>query len=160
MSQLQPGKSTPTGATYDGKGVNFTLFSQHAERVELCLFDERGIETRMELPARTGDIWHGYLPAAKPGQLYGYRVHGPWQPEAGHRFNPHKLLIDPCAREVIGEVTDDPRFQCGHRFWIPETARQLHRAAWSWPMISTGKTTNRRACRGAPPLFTRLTYAA
>lgn len=113
MSQLQPGKSTPTGATYDGKGVNFTLFSQHAERVELCLFDERGIETRMDLPARTGDIWHGYLPAAKPGQLYGYRVHGPWQPEAGHRFNPHKLLIDPCAREVIGEVTDDPRFQCG-----------------------------------------------
>ncbi|MEI2267399.1 glycogen debranching protein GlgX [Erwinia sp. CGal63] len=115
MSHLQPGKPTPSGATYDGKGVNFTLFSQHAERVELCLFDERGVETRLDLPARTDDIWHGYLPAIRPGQLYGYRVHGPWQPEAGHRFNPHKLLIDPCAREVIGEVTDDPRFQCGEK---------------------------------------------
>lgn len=115
MSHLQSGKPEPSGASYDGKGVNFTLFSQHAERVELCLFDERGVETRLDLPARTGDIWHGYLPAIRPGQLYGYRVHGPWLPEEGHRFNPHKLLIDPCAREVIGEVTDDPHFQCGEK---------------------------------------------
>ncbi|KGT91072.1 glycogen debranching protein [Erwinia typographi] len=113
MSPLRPGKATPAGATYDGKGVNFTLFSQHAERVELCLFDEQGRETRMDLPGRTGDVWHGYLNAIKPGQRYGYRVYGPWQPETGHRFNPHKLLVDPCAREVEGEVPDDPRFQCG-----------------------------------------------
>jgi len=113
MSQLLPGKPTPAGAVYDGKGVNFTLFSQHAGRVELCLFDEQGQEARMDLPGRTGDIWHGYLAAIKPGQRYGYRVHGPWQPEAGHRFNPNKLLVDPCARQVEGEVTDDPRFLGG-----------------------------------------------
>lgn len=113
MSLLSPGKVTPAGATYDGNGVNFTLFSQHAQRVELCLFDEQGQETRMELPCRTGDIWHGYLNAIRPGQRYGYRVYGPWQPENGHRFNPHKLLLDPCAREVEGDVPDDPRFQCG-----------------------------------------------
>lgn len=113
MSPLRPGKATPAGATYDGKGVNFTLFSQHAERVELCLFDEQGRETRMDLPGHTGDVWHGYLNAITPGQRYGYRVYGAWQPETGHRFNPHKLLVDPCAREVEGEVPDDPRFQCG-----------------------------------------------
>ncbi|WP_338560180.1 glycogen debranching protein GlgX [Erwinia sp. E_sp_B04_7] len=113
MSPLLPGKSSPAGAIYDGKGVNFTLFSQHAERVELCLFDSKGQETRMDLPARSGNIWHGYLLAIKPGQRYGYRVHGPWDPQAGHRFNPHKLLVDPCAREVEGDVPDDPRFQGG-----------------------------------------------
>lgn len=113
MSSLMAGLPSPGGAAYDGKGINFTLFSQHAERVELCLFDQQGQETRYDLPSRSGDIWHGYLPAGKPGQLYGYRVHGPWLPRQGHRFNPAKLLVDPCAREVIGEVTDDPRFQCG-----------------------------------------------
>ncbi|MFS2221783.1 glycogen debranching protein GlgX [Pantoea sp. B65] len=113
MSSLQYGQPTPAGASYDGKGVNFTLFSQHAQRVELCLFDEQGRETRYDLPARSGDIWHGYLPAIKAGQLYGYRVHGPWQPQQGHRFNPAKLLVDPCAREVTGDVTDDARFFCG-----------------------------------------------
>lgn len=113
MSSLLEGRPEPSGASYDGKGINFTLFSHFAERVELCLFDAEGNETRYDLPARSGDIWHGYLPAATPGQLYGYRVHGPWQPQQGHRFNPAKLLVDPCAREVIGEVTDDPRFQCG-----------------------------------------------
>lgn len=113
MSSLLSGKATPAGAVYDGKGVNFTLFSQNAERVELCLFDEQGQEARMDLPGRTGNIWHGYLAAIKPGQHYGYRVHGPWQPEAGHRFNPNKLLIDPCAHQIEGEVTDDPRFLAG-----------------------------------------------
>ncbi|MEW5291051.1 glycogen debranching protein GlgX [Erwinia papayae] len=113
MSPVQAGKPTPAGALYDGKGVNFTLFSPHAERVELCLFDHQGQETRLDLPACTEGVWHGWLAAIKPGQRYGYRVHGPWQPQAGHRFNPCKLLVDPCAREVDGEVTDDPRFQCG-----------------------------------------------
>jgi len=113
MTPLREGLPAPRGASYDGKGVNFTLFSQHAERVELCLFDASGAETRVDLPARSGDIWHGYLPGGKPGQRYGYRVHGPWQPQQGQRFNPAKLLLDPCAHEVLGEVTDDPCFQCG-----------------------------------------------
>ena len=113
MSRIQGGKPTPSGATYDGKGVNFTLFSQHAQRVELCLFDKQGTETRVDLPARSGNIWHGYLPALKPGQRYGYRVHGPWQPQRGHRFNAAKLLVDPCAREIDGDVPDDVRFQGG-----------------------------------------------
>lgn len=120
MAPIRSGKPQPLGASYDGKGVNFTLFSQHAERVELCLFDEKGREKRIDLPARSGDIWHGYLPAIHPGQRYGYRVHGPWAPAQGKRFNPAKLLVDPCAHQVEGEVCDDPRFQCGEE--IPDAA--------------------------------------
>ena len=110
---ITAGDPEPLGASYDGKGVNFTLFSQHAERVELCLFDEQGAEQRLDLPGRSGDIWHGYVPALKPGQRYGYRVHGPWAPKQGHRFNPAKLLVDPCARAVEGDVPDDPLFHGG-----------------------------------------------
>ncbi|MCX3310594.1 glycogen debranching protein GlgX [Pantoea vagans] len=110
---ITAGDPEPLGASYDGKGVNFTLFSQHAERVELCLFDEQGAEQRLDLPGRSGDIWHGYVPALKPGQRYGYRVYGPWSPQRGHRFNPAKLLVDPCARAVEGDVPDDPLFQGG-----------------------------------------------
>jgi glycogen operon protein len=97
MTSLAAGKPAPLGASYDGKGVNFALFSAHAERVELCVFDEQGNEQRFDLPARSGDIWHGWLAAAGPGLRYGYRVHGPWDPAQGHRFNPAKLLLDPCA---------------------------------------------------------------
>ena len=110
---ITAGDPQPPGASYDGKGVNFTLFSQHAGRVELCLFDENGVEQRMDLPGRSGDIWHGYVPRLKPGQRYGYRVYGPWAPQQGHRFNPAKLLTDPCARAVEGDVPDDPRFHGG-----------------------------------------------
>ncbi|NIG34101.1 glycogen debranching enzyme [Pantoea sp. ICBG 828] len=117
---LQPGQPVPPGAHYDGRGVNFTLFSRHAERVELCLFDEQGSEQRFPLPARSGDIWHGYVPALKPGQRYGYRVHGPWQPERGHRFNPAKLLVDPCAKAVCGAVPDDARLLGGE--WQQDNA--------------------------------------
>lgn len=102
----------PHGATYDGHGVNFTLFSAHAERVELCVFDEQGCELRYDLPGRSGDVWHGYLANARPGLRYGYRVHGPWQPQ-GHRFNPAKLLLDPCARRVDGELKDNPLLHGG-----------------------------------------------
>ena len=109
---LLPGRAEPPGASYDGKGVNFTLFSRHAERVELCLFID-GQERRFDLPARTGDIWHGYAAALKPGQRYGFRVHGPWAPARGHRFNPAKLLVDPCARAVEGDVADDARLYGG-----------------------------------------------
>ncbi len=100
------GCNWPLGATSDGKGVNFALFSRHASRVELCLFDssgEREIQ-RLELPACTDNVWHGYLPDIRPGALYGYRVHGPYEPTNGHRFNPHKLLLDPYARALQGKL--------------------------------------------------------
>jgi glycogen operon protein len=100
------GSDVPLGATWDGSGTNFALFSAHAEKVELCLFDKRGrreIE-RIELPEFTHQIWHGYLPDVRPGQLYGYRVHGPYAPEAGHRFNPNKLLLDPYALQHKGDL--------------------------------------------------------
>ncbi len=114
MTQLAIGKPSPLGAHYDGQGVNFTLFSAHAGRVELCVFDAQGIEHRYDLPGRSGDIWHGYLPDARPGLRYGYRVHGPWQPTMGHRFNPAKLLIDPCARQIEGDFKDNPLLHAGH----------------------------------------------
>lgn len=113
MTTLAAGKPSPLGASYDGKGVNFTLFSAHAERVELCVFDAQGNEQRFDLPARTGNIWHGWLAAAGPGLLYGYRVHGPWDPAQGHRFNPAKLLLDPCCHRVEGVLPDDGRLHGG-----------------------------------------------
>ncbi|HZT52815.1 MAG TPA: glycogen debranching protein GlgX, partial [Gaiellaceae bacterium] len=99
-----PGRPFPLGATWDGEGTNFALFSEHAERVELCLFDGEGAETRVELRDVTAHVWHGYLPGVAPGQRYGYRVHGPYEPSAGHRFNPFKLLIDPYAKAIEGPV--------------------------------------------------------
>lgn len=107
MTMLAAGKPSPLGASYDGKGVNFTLLSAHAERVELCVFDAQGNEQRFDLPARSGDIWHGWLADAGPGLRYGYRVHGPWDPAQGHRFNPAKLLLDPCCHRVEGGLPDD-----------------------------------------------------
>jgi glycogen operon protein len=98
-----PGEPYPLGATWDGLGVNFALFSAHATRVDLCLFDspESTRESRVvTLPERTAMVWHGYLPDLRPGQLYGYRVHGPYAPEAGHRFNPHKVVLDPYAKAI------------------------------------------------------------
>ena len=102
--RILPGSSYPLGATWDGNGVNFALFSAHAERVELCLFDHSGLREieRVPLPEYSDEVWHGYLPDIRPGQLYGYRVWGPYDPNAGHRFNPHKLLIDPYAKELSG----------------------------------------------------------
>ncbi len=99
-----PGRPFPLGATWDGQGTNFSLFSENAERVELCLFDEHGHESRQPLTERTAFNWHGYLPGVRPGQRYGYRVHGPFDPRSGHRFNPAKLLIDPYAKAIDGAV--------------------------------------------------------
>ena len=102
-----PGQSYPLGANYDGSGTNFSLFSEAAERVELCLFDEQGQETHVDLPEATGDCWHGYLPEVEPGQRYGYRVHGPWDPAKGHMCNPAKLLLDPYAKSIDGQIKWD-----------------------------------------------------
>ncbi|MGH9394489.1 MAG: glycogen debranching protein GlgX, partial [Terriglobales bacterium] len=99
-----PGLPYPLGATWDGAGVNFALFSEHADGVELCLFSGNGAETRIELPEHTDRVWHGYLPGLAPGCRYGYRVRGPYRPEEGHRFNPAKLLLDPYSTAIAGEV--------------------------------------------------------
>ncbi|NMM00558.1 glycogen debranching protein GlgX [Paraburkholderia sp. RP-4-7] len=110
-TRIAEGTPFPLGATWNGSGVNFALFSAHATRVELCLFDETG-ETeieRIELPEYTDEVWHVFVPNLKPGAVYGYRVHGPYEPEKGHRFNPNKLLLDPYAKAHIGELK-----------WVPE----------------------------------------
>ena len=102
-----PGEPFPLGASWDGSGTNFSLTSENAERVELCLFDAEDRESRHVLLRQTAHSWHGYLPGVGPGQRYGYRVHGPWAPERGHRFNPSKLLIDPYAKAIEGPVQWD-----------------------------------------------------
>ncbi|HCO43428.1 glycogen debranching protein GlgX [Immundisolibacter sp.] len=106
INAVWPGRPYPRGATWDGEGVNFALFSEHADKVELCLFDPSGRRElqRITLPERTNHIWHGYLPEARPGLLYGYRVHGPYEPARGHRFNPHKLLLEPYAKDIAGTL--------------------------------------------------------
>ena len=101
----RPGRPYPLGAVWDGSGVNFALFSEHATAVELCLFDDQGRERRVPVVENTDQVWHVYLPDARPGTRYGYRVHGPWDPANGHRFNPAKLLLDPYARAVDGTIT-------------------------------------------------------
>lgn len=106
-TRVRPGAPAPLGATWDGEGTNFAIFSEHALRVELCLFAQPGdaIESqRLDLRERTGDVWHSYLPDARPGQAYGYRVHGPHAPGLGHRFNPAKLLLDPYAKAISGTL--------------------------------------------------------
>ena len=99
-----PGAPFPLGSSWDGSGTNFSLTSENAERVELCLFDADDVETRVTLPSHTAHNWHGYLPGVGPGQRYGYRVYGPWAPDRGHRFNPAKLLIDPYAKAIEGPI--------------------------------------------------------
>ena len=105
-AQLDAGRPYPLGATFDGLGVNFAVFSASAERIDLCLFESGGRReiVRYPLPECTDEVWHGYLPDARPGLIYGFRAHGPYQPEEGHRFNPNKLLLDPYAKELSGTV--------------------------------------------------------
>ena len=104
--RLGAGSPYPLGATFDGSGVNFAVFSANATRIELCLFDDTGQEqvVRIDLPEWTDEVWHGYLPDAGPGQVYGYRAHGPYAPDEGHRFNPSKLLLDPYAKQLTGQI--------------------------------------------------------
>ena len=106
--RVWPGRPFPLGASFDGAGTNFALFSEVAERVELCLVDDQGRETRVDLPEVTSLCWHGYLPDVYPGQRYGFRVHGPWDPATGHRCNPAKLLLDPYARAIEGSIEWNP----------------------------------------------------
>ena len=107
MYKMEPGSAYPIGTTVDGLGVNFSLFSAHAEKVELCIFDEQGQQelTRFSMPLCEHNLWHGYLKGAKAGLVYGYRVYGPYRPEFGHRFNHHKLLLDPYAKALTGRFS-------------------------------------------------------
>ena len=106
ITAVWPGRPYPRGATWDGEGVNFALFSANATRAELCLFDPNGRREmqRIELTEHTDQVWHCYLPEARPGLLYGFRVHGPYKPEEGHRFNANKLLLDPYAKSLQGNL--------------------------------------------------------
>jgi glycogen operon protein len=116
--RIWPGQPYPLGATWDGSGTNFALFSAHATRAELCLFDRHGSETaRITLPEYTDEIFHAYLPDIRPGQVYGYRVHGPFEPDAGMRFNPNKLLLDPYTKKITGTLDWHPSlfgYELGH----------------------------------------------
>src|SRR6478609_4295869 len=112
--RVWPGRPYPLGATWDGAGTNFALFSEHATKVELCLFgsaaDAREAH-RVRMAEQTDQVWHCYLPDVVPGQLYGYRVHGPFEPKDGHRFNPNKLVLDPYAKAIGRDVRwDDSLF--------------------------------------------------
>ncbi len=114
-TQVWPGSAYPLGATYDGTGTNFAIYSEVAEKVELCLFDEAGNEERIRLPEMDAYVWHAFLPGIQPGQRYGFRVHGPHDPEQGHRCNPSKLLLDPYAKAIDGQIDwDESVF--GYRF--------------------------------------------
>jgi isoamylase len=159
--RMLPGAPSPLGATCDAEGVNFALFSAHATRVELCLFDAPGAageSARVPLAERSGDVWHGRLPALRPGQLYGYRVHGPWAPEAGHRFNPRKLLVDPYARALCGALRWDAAL-LGHDAADPARPSDLDSA----PFVPRGVVVDLdglrpRAPRPAVPWSRTLLY--
>ena len=117
MQQIRPGSMYPLGANYDGSGVNFALFSQVADKVELCLFDEDDKETRIEMTEQNSYVWHNYISGIQPGQRYGYRVYGPYDPAKGMRCNPNKLLLDPYAKAIEGNIDGDEslfsyRFAC------------------------------------------------
>src|SRR6185295_20353407 len=103
-----PGQPFPLGATYDGQGVNFSIFSETAAGIELCLFDGENRETRLRLPEMTAFCWHGYVPGLRPGQRYGFRVSGVWEPQHGIRCNRSKLLLDPYAKAIQGDVVHEP----------------------------------------------------
>ena len=129
---LLPGKPWPLGALWDGQGVNFAIFSAHAQAMDVCLFDEEGLieQARLTLPKHTSDVWHGYLPGAHPGLVYGVRAHGLWNPLLGHHFNPNKLLLDPYAREVVGDFQwRDEHF--GFNRLLPLEIDTRDNAAWA-----------------------------
>jgi isoamylase len=132
VTEIRPGTPFPLGATFDGYGTNFAVFSEVADKVELCLFHARGREERIPLPEVTGFVWHGYAPDVGPGQRYGFRVHGPYKPAEGLRSNHHKLLLDPYAKTVVGDLTwDESVF--GYRFGEPDGPMNTKNSARSVP---------------------------
>src|SRR6516225_9591326 len=145
-SRVSEGSPNPRGATWDGLGVNFALFSANATKVELCLFDDTGRTEleRIELPEYTNEVWHGYLPDARPGTIYGYRVYGPYDPDAGHRFNHNKLLIDPYAKQLVGQLRWGPEL-FGYRLDHPDKDKSFDRRD-SAPLM--------QKCRVIDPAFT------
>lgn len=133
--KLEPGAPTPLGATWDGLGVNFAVFSANATAIELCIFNAAGREiARFDLPERTDQVWHGYLPGAGPGTVYGFRAHGPYKPEEGHRFNPNKLLLDPYAKDLAGTLRwSDALF--GYRLHSPRADLSFDRRDSAQSMV-------------------------
>ncbi|GGK85480.1 glycogen operon protein GlgX homolog [Sphaerisporangium melleum] len=129
MIEIWPGDPYPLGATYDGAGTNFALYTEVGERVELCLFDDDDREERVTLTECEGFVWHGYLPGIGPGQRYGYRVHGPYDPAQGQRCNPNKLLLDPYAKAIEGAVDWDQAVY-GYRFGEPDSRDDTDSAAF------------------------------
>jgi glycogen operon protein len=127
MTDIWPGDAYPLGANFDGAGTNFAVFSEIADGVELCLFDADGTETKVSLPETDGYVWHGFLPGVVPGQRYGFRVHGPYEPAHGHRCNPAKVLLDPYAKAIEGEIDwDESCF--GYKFGDPESCNDADSA--------------------------------
>jgi glycogen operon protein len=131
---IWPGSPYPLGSTFDGGGTNFAIFSEVAERIELCLFDEEGVESRVALPERDGLVWHGYLPRVGPGQRYGYRVAGPYDPAAGLRCNPSKLLLDPYAKSVDGTI-DWNEALFSYRFGDPDSYNDSDSAPYAMTSV-------------------------
>jgi len=149
--EVRPGDATSLGATFDGDGTNFAVFSAAAEQIEVCLFDESGENevARIPLPEYTDEIWHGYLPGVRPGTLYGFRAHGRYEPEAGHRFNPAKLLIDPYARRLAGELRWNDALY-GYDIHAGEDADLTLDQADSAPFMPKCVVTDQRPDRKAP----------
>ncbi|TVR18785.1 MAG: glycogen debranching enzyme, partial [Nitriliruptor sp.] len=143
-TELWPGKAYPLGATFDGYGTNFSVFSEVAEKVELCIFHTKTREERIPLPEVSGFVWHGYAPDIAPGTRYGFRVHGPYDPAKGLRCNPNKLLLDPYAKTVVGDLTWDEAI-FGYRFGNPDgpmntrnSARYVPRGVVTQPFFDWG----------------------
>ena len=162
MLKLRPGQPYPLGAHYDGAGTNFSLFSEAAERVELCIFDLGGNEMRTDLGEVTAFCWHGYAPNLPPGTLYGFRVHGPYDPAGGRRCNPHKLLLDPYAKAIDGDVIWNESlfpYRWGRTLTsaTTSTARRSCRSRWSSVPTSTGGWTARPGPRCTSRSSTRST---
>ncbi len=155
--KVKPGTPYPLGATWDGQGVNFALFSENATKVELCLFDSPDAEKeslRIVMPEQTDLVWHAYLPDVRPGQLYGYRVHGPYDPANGHRFNPNKVLLDPYAKAIGREIVwDDSLF--AYKVGGEEKDFAINNATAPrsprWPRWSTRRSTGATTGRPGPP---------
>jgi pullulanase/glycogen debranching enzyme len=154
--KMWPGQSYPLGAVYDGNGTNFSIFSQVATRVELCLFEADGKEIHLDLPEVTGDCWHGHVPTIEPGQRYGFRVHGPWDPSKGLRCNPSKLLLDPYTKALDGMILSVLNSEVKDIGWFNVDGQHMTEENWSqWyakaiGLFLNGQTIPNPNLRGEP----------